>query len=55
MIDRKKYIFGDYVESVGFRTESVKNRERPSFKKIDKKEELLLLAENSSILVMRMM
>jgi len=40
MIDRKKYKFGDYVESVGFRTESVKNRERPSFKKIDKKEEL---------------
>ncbi len=39
-MDPKKYIFGDYVESVGFKTESVRNRGRPSFKKIDKKEEL---------------
>lgn len=39
-MDPKKYIFGDYVEPVDFKTESVRNRKRPFFKKIDKKEEL---------------
>ena len=40
MIDRKKYMFGNYVAAVEAKDEVAENRKRTSFKKIDKKEKL---------------
>lgn len=40
MIDRKRYMVGSYIEAVGVEDDLVENRERSSFKNIDKIKEL---------------
>jgi hypothetical protein len=40
MMDRKKYMFGTYVEAVEAGDELVSSRQRSSFKNIDKTKEL---------------
>lgn len=40
MTDRKRYMADSYVEAVGTEDDLVENRERPSFKNIDKTKEL---------------